>query len=231
MQTIASGRAVGGYGAGVADTESETPGQVDREKARWRTRLSAARREREPAERAAARASNAAALLAELRGARTVCAYLPLGTEPLDPAVIGALVVAGVRVLLPVATADRPLEWAVAGGGVRRGAFGIDEPTGKLLGPDAVRDADAVCVPALAVDGSGVRLGRGGGHYDRTLSRLGRVPGVRLIAVVYDEEVVDSLPADFHDVRVNALVTPSRGVMDLPLPAGALHHSPRSAHD
>ena len=116
--------------------------------------------------------------------------------------------------------------------GVRRGAFGIDEPTGKLLGPDAVRDADAVCVPALAVDGSGVRLGRGGGHYDRTLAQAGPRPaGARLIAVVYDEEVVDSLPADVHDVRVNALVTPSRGVMDLPLPAGDVAPCPRSAHD
>ena len=56
------------------------------------------------------------------------------------------------------------------------------------------------------------------------------VRGERL--TVWDDEGTPYVPfADFHDVRVNGLVTPSRGVMDLPLPAGALHHSPRSAHD
>jgi 5-formyltetrahydrofolate cyclo-ligase len=70
-----------------------------------------------------------------------------------------------------------------------------------------------VLVPALAVDHSGVRLGKGGGYYDRALS-LSTGP---VVAVVRDEEFVPSLPAEPHDVRVDAVLTPGRGVVRLPL--------------
>jgi len=65
-----------------------------------------------------------------------------------------------------------------------------------------------VLVPALLVDARGVRLGRGGGHYDRTL------PGLqgKLIAVVFDDEFVPELPAEERDVRMTAVVTPAGGV-------------------
>ena len=55
----------------------------------------------------------------------------------------------------------------------------------------------------------GVRLGRGGGYYDRAL-RHAR-PGAVLVAVVFDDEFVDGLPAEPHDRRVGAVVTPSGG--------------------
>ena len=49
-------------------------------------------------------------------------------------------------------------------------------------------------VPALAVDRRGVRIGKGAGYYDRSLPLA--TPGVPLVAVVYDEELVDRLPAE-----------------------------------
>jgi 5-formyltetrahydrofolate cyclo-ligase len=64
-----------------------------------------------------------------------------------------------------------------------------------------------VIVPALAVDRRGVRLGRGGGSYDRALSR---VPvGTPIVAALYDGELLDALPADPHDVRVTGVATPA----------------------
>ena len=60
-------------------------------------------------------------------------------------------------------------------------------------------------MPALAVDGEGNRLGRGGGSYDRALRRATGLT----IAVLYDGERVDTVPAEPHDVRVHAVVTPS----------------------
>ena len=73
--------------------------------------------------------------------------------------------------------------------------------------------ASAVLVPALAVDRRGVRLGRGGGYYDRSLA-LCR-PGTRLIAVVRDDEIVEELPSEAHDVRMTHALTPRQGVIAL----------------
>jgi 5-formyltetrahydrofolate cyclo-ligase len=66
-----------------------------------------------------------------------------------------------------------------------------------------------VVVPALAVDRRGVRLGRGGGYYDRALVHA-RADAV-LVALVFDDELVDELPAEEHDRLVTAVVTPSGG--------------------
>jgi 5-formyltetrahydrofolate cyclo-ligase len=73
-----------------------------------------------------------------------------------------------------------------------------------------VARADVVLAPALAVDRAGNRLGRGGGSYDRALARVG--PLVPLIALVYDAELLDRVPAEAHDVRVRAAVSPAAGV-------------------
>jgi 5-formyltetrahydrofolate cyclo-ligase len=71
-----------------------------------------------------------------------------------------------------------------------------------------------VLVPALAVDRRGNRLGRGAGFYDRSL--IYAAPQARLVAVVRDEELVDELPADPHDVRMTHALTPSGGIVTLP---------------
>ena len=70
-------------------------------------------------------------------------------------------------------------------------------------------------MPALAVDRRGVRLGRGAGHYDRSL--VFAAAGVTLLAVVRDEELVERLPGEPHDVRMSGALTPGRGVLDLPM--------------
>ena len=69
-----------------------------------------------------------------------------------------------------------------------------------------------------AVTPDGTRLGRGGGYYDRALVHA-REDAV-LVAVVFDEELLDALPAGEHDVRVHAVVTPSGGWQELPRAPG-----------
>jgi 5-formyltetrahydrofolate cyclo-ligase len=77
-------------------------------------------------------------------------------------------------------------------------------------GPGTVARADVVLVPALAVDESGIRLGRGGGSFDRALARVsGQVP---TIALLYDEELVGRLPSEPHDRAVRAVARPSHGI-------------------
>ncbi|WP_435643524.1 5-formyltetrahydrofolate cyclo-ligase [Streptomyces sp. H49] len=167
--------------------------------------------------REAGRALAARALeLPELARARTVAAYVSVGSEPGTGALLDALRARGTRVLLPVLLPDNDLDWGEFTGPeslarVRHGGrMALFEPTGARLGPGAVTDADVVLLPGLAVDARGMRLGRGGGSYDRVLARLERAGArPRLVVLLYDTEVVDRVPAQAHDRPVHAVVTPS----------------------
>ncbi|MEU9351559.1 5-formyltetrahydrofolate cyclo-ligase [Streptomyces griseoloalbus] len=154
--------------------------------------------------------------LPELAHARTVAAYVSVGSEPGTLALLDALRARGVRVLLPALLPDNDLDWgAYTGEGslarVRHGGrMALFEPAGERLGPDAVTDADVVLLPGLAVDARGMRLGRGGGSYDRVLARLERAGAhPALVVLLYDSEVVERVPEEPHDRPVHAVVTPS----------------------
>ncbi|WP_425508595.1 5-formyltetrahydrofolate cyclo-ligase [Streptomyces genisteinicus] len=160
---------------------------------------------------AAAALARQAMLLPELAGASTVAAYVSVGREPGTRALLDALRAQGTRVLLPVLMPDNDLDWAAYEGPGRLlpAARGLLEPDGERLGPEAVLSAEAVLLPGLAVDGRGVRLGRGGGSYDRVLARIaaaGTDPA--LVVLLYVNEVVEQVPAEPHDHPVHAVVTP-----------------------
>ncbi|MDT0610056.1 5-formyltetrahydrofolate cyclo-ligase [Streptomyces lancefieldiae] len=153
----------------------------------------------------------------EVARAHAVAAYVSVGAEPGTLALLDALRARGVRVLLPALLPDNDLDWgAYTGEGsltrVRHGGgrMALFEPAGERLGPDAVTEADVVLLPGLAVDARGMRLGRGGGSYDRVLARLERA-GARpaLLVLLYDFEVVARVPEEPHDRPVDAVVTPS----------------------
>ncbi|MFG3090250.1 5-formyltetrahydrofolate cyclo-ligase [Streptomyces antibioticus] len=154
--------------------------------------------------------------LPELAHARTVAAYVSVGAEPGTRALLDALHARGVRVLLPALLPDNDLDWGAYTGEdslarVRHGGrMELLEPVGERLGPDAVTAADVVLLPGLAVDARGMRLGRGGGSYDRVLARLdGAGARPALVVLLYDTEVVAHVPAEAHDRPVRAVVTPS----------------------
>jgi len=144
----------------------------------------------------------------------TVCAYVPVGTEPGSPEMLDALVGLGLRVLLPATQKDQPLCWGEYRAGTLVDAeYGLREPAAPHLRPDAVVQAQVILVPALAVDRRGVRLGRGAGFYDRSL-RLA-APDAALVAVVGDDELFDRLPAESHDVSMTHALTPGLGLIEL----------------
>jgi 5-formyltetrahydrofolate cyclo-ligase len=168
------------------------------------------RRARPVRERAAAAAAVTRALLRGLAGVRTFAAYLPEDDEPGHGRLPAAFTQLGARVLLPVVPTDgRELVWAVDTGRLAPGRHGVMEPRGPRLGATAVGTADVVVVPALAVARDGIRLGRGGGYYDRALQHAR--PDAVVVALVFDDEFVDELPAEPHDRPVTAVVTPSGG--------------------
>jgi 5-formyltetrahydrofolate cyclo-ligase len=152
-------------------------------------------------------------------GGGTVCAYVPVAAEPGSVDMLDALLRHADRVLLPVArtTADdsaTALQWGeYRPGHLVTARFGLLEPAGPWLPATALAEASVVLVPALAVDRTGARLGRGRGFYDRTLGL--RDQRARLIAVVRDEELLDELPHEPHDVPMTHALTPGRGLVEL----------------
>lgn len=167
-----------------------------------------------PAERLAAAGpvlAQRALSLPDLARARTVAGYVSVGAEPGTGALLDALRARGARVLLPVLLPDDDLDWAEYEGPerLRPAGRGLREPAGRPLGPEAVLTAEAVLLPGLAVDPTGLRLGRGGGSYDRVLARLAR-EGARpaLVVLLHSGEMLPRVPAESHDRRVDAAVTP-----------------------
>ena len=84
------------------------------------------------------------------------------------------------------------------------GAFGVDEPTGTKMVP--IDEIDLVVVPGVAFDRSGYRLGYGQGYYDRA---VGSADNAVLAGLAFDFQIVDELPTEEHDVRLDLLVTGS----------------------
>ncbi len=187
-------------------------------KSALRERLLAARRsatEEVRAQQAVALAGHVEALLV---GGGTVCAYVPVGAEPGSVEMLDVLARHADRVLLPVArtTADDDavaLQWGeYRPGELVAARFGLLEPPGPWLPATVVGEARVVLVPALAVDRTGARLGRGRGFYDRTLVLA---PKARLVAVIRDEELLDEVPHEPHDVPMTHALTPGQGLVQL----------------
>ncbi len=149
--------------------------------------------------------------LPELRAAETVHVYWPIerrrevDTRPL----IRRLEQAGRRVVLPVVVGggrqagDAPLLRHVAFAGeaaMRPNRWGLLEPEGPSIDP---RSLDAVVVPAFGAGRDGHRVGHGHGYYDAFLAGLAAFT----VGVVYAACLVPSLPAEPHDVPLDAVVT------------------------
>ena len=148
----------------------------------------------------------------EVAAAGTVAAYYSVGTEPDTHGLVFALWKRGSYVVLPVLLPDGDLDWASYEGpdSLAPGPRGLLQPAEPVRGVGTVARADVVLVPALAVDVRGRRLGRGGGSYDRALARVGaQVP---TIALLYDSELLPSVPAEEHDQAVRAVARPATGI-------------------
>jgi len=178
-----------------------------------RSRLTSARAARPGAELVAAGATLADHAASAWFSTGTVAAYAATGTEPPTRPALDRLSALGVNVLLPVIV-DIELRWAPYDGWERLvpGPLGLLQPSGPLLPVDVLRDVDVVAAPALAVDRHGHRLGRGGGYFDRALAA---VRPSSVVAVVFDDEVLDEVPVEEHDRVVGAVLTPS-GLRSLP---------------
>ncbi|NVM97242.1 5-formyltetrahydrofolate cyclo-ligase [Arthrobacter sp. SDTb3-6] len=195
-----------------------------RTKSEWRSRLRAARLSMDDAARRLAAdrlAAAGAGWAAQLRGGSSpgmVCAFISSGSEPGTGPLLETLFAAGHPVFVPVCEPGHGLSWTAWTPGVelaRSDLAPVMEPVGPRLAFSELGAVDGILLPALAVDTAGVRLGQGGGYYDRFLAaRAAHAAGgeraVPTAAVVHVGEVFPAgvLPHDVLDQPVGWLVTP-----------------------
>jgi 5-formyltetrahydrofolate cyclo-ligase len=151
-----------------------------------------------------------AAGLPELGRANTVLLFASFRTEVDTAPLLLALLRRGAAVALPRIRGPRRLEAvrvADPAADLAPGTWGIPEPREGLtvLPPVAI---DAVVVPGAAFSLDCARCGYGGGFYDTYLPQLR--PGTPRVALAFEAQVVDELPCEDHDLRVDAIVTERR---------------------
>ncbi len=150
-----------------------------------------------------------------VRAKRVMC-YHSLSGEVQTTQLLRALIADGKEVYLPVTEENREMN-AVRlrdADAVHAGAFRVMVPDGnEMIEPN---ELDLILVPGLAFDRTGGRMGYGAGCYDRFLPRCRGV----FAALAFEFQIVDSVPADEHDVPMHYVVT-EQGVYDC-RPKGSL---------
>ena len=139
---------------------------------------------------------------------RSLSAYLSTPDEPETRGFLRWADEQGIRILLPISREDGLLDWApYDGADEEQDILGMPTPSSELLGPIAINGVDLILVPAACVARDGMRLGWGRGYFDKTLGSMEGCPPV--YAVIYDDELVDEVPVERHDMPVDGVVTPS----------------------
>ena len=187
---------------------------VDNEKRALRAEIRERRRITPSHEREAATVAVTGHLQQLAGGIQSMAAYLSTPDEPNTREFLGWACAQGIRVLIPYSREDGLLDWAPYDGKEEaEDLLGMPVPTTELLGPIAINDVDLIVVPAASVDQRGMRMGWGRGYFDKTLGSMEKRPPV--YAVIFDSELVESVPSEVHDQRVDGVVTPS-GIHKLP---------------
>lgn len=137
-----------------------------------------------------------------------VSGFFPIRSEADIRPLMARLAARGAHLCLPVVLDRETIVFRalLPGAELVDTGFGTRGPAPEA----AVLDPDLLLVPLSAFDASGHRIGYGAGHYDRAIARLrekGRHP--RLIGIAFDCQEVAEVPAEAHDVRLEAVLTES----------------------
>ena len=139
-----------------------------------------------------------------------VAVYHASGGEIDSDDLVALLRARNVPLALPVTHEKGPLSFRV----YAEDTFLVPDAAG-MLAPDENAPAcrpSVIILPLLAFDATGARLGRGGGHYDRTLAGLRKKCLLRAIGLAFDEQMVEKCPVEPHDAPLDMVVTPMRAI-------------------
>jgi 5-formyltetrahydrofolate cyclo-ligase len=196
----------------------------DKERLRRAIRASLAGLSPELGRSAGARVAEQLASAGAFEQCSQVVLFASLPGEPDTGPIFAAARAAGRLCLLPRMLQDVDLEFVLVDdfGALVAGRYGVREPA-SAAPPQEVAGGSLVLVPRLAFDHDGGRLGRGAGYYDRALARIrSRAGGSRIVGVAFDVQLVDRVPMDSHDVRIDGVVTESGLVWTDPVRATAI---------
>ncbi|MFM7013955.1 MAG: 5-formyltetrahydrofolate cyclo-ligase [Actinomycetota bacterium] len=133
---------------------------------------------------------------------KSVGCYISFGLEPKTKPFLHWAKENGIAVSCPRITSKQNLEFVAFSSETELSDLGFESPMGDALD----KAPQVLFIPALAVDQSGHRLGRGGGYFDRFLENYEGL----VIALVFDDEVLAELPIESHDAKVAIAVTERR---------------------
>ncbi len=139
--------------------------------------------------------------------------YMNFRNEVLTDVLMGDALSQGKEVLLPRCRPDTPgvmdLVRVPHAGAVVTGKFGIPEPDPELCKQENASSPDLIVVPGVAFDRRGLRLGYGGGYYDRLLGGKDKARFAKslLVGLCYDFQLVEFLPREEWDTAVAVVVT------------------------
>ncbi len=145
--------------------------------------------------------------------ANYIFSFVPFGDEPQIKELLSIAIQDGKKVAIPktIPQSREMIPYLFSGWEeLQEGPYGILEPNPDRAIKADIALIDLVFMPGVAFDRMGGRLGYGGGYYDRFLSKLSPCP--KLAALCFDEQVIEEVPMDEHDHRVDILVT-DRGWM------------------
>ena len=176
-------------------------------KAELRQQLRQARASREPNHSEAVRLSQQLGQFCIDNKISSAAAYFPIQGEPDIGEFLTWAQHSGIDLMLPTVTGQN-LRWVKFDGNTVFGELGFEEATGKTA---KLADAQVIFMPAMAVDLAGNRLGKGKGYYDRALEEFrNQKRRPKLVAVVFEEEVLFSVPTQAHDLPVDAAITAAK---------------------
>ena len=185
------------------------PTEISKAKIELRAKIRAALEKISPAVSVVESKNLCARLEVQMHSAGTILFFMPMPDEPDVRPLLEKFLAAGKICALPFFDLEKEL---YATRQVKNpavdlvvGKFGIREPSSNCA-EIALEKINMVLVPGMAFDLSGNRLGRGLGFYDRLLEN---VSGVKC-GVGYDFQLLEKIPTEAHDAKVDFIVTPSR---------------------
>lgn len=144
-----------------------------------------------------------------------VAGYIPIASEINIIPLLNELQKKGAQILMPAIIAkNTPLEWRAWDENTKL----INESFGTKTPPpqDIKYLPDVILAPLLGFDSQAYRIGYGGGFYDRSIQAISQIKPIITIGCAYDEQKLDNLPKEPHDIRLNAIVTPTQFLVGKP---------------